>query len=51
MAHLDLAQTSRKIPAEAAGAHVPRGPTMLLAAGIASFTIVGVAAAMMALLF
>lgn len=51
MAHLDLSQTSRKIPAEPAGLQVRRGYTMLLAAGVASFTIVAVAAAMMAILF
>jgi hypothetical protein len=51
LAHLDLSQSSRKIPAEAVGLYVQRRHTMLLASGIASFTIVAVAAAMMTLLF
>jgi hypothetical protein len=51
LAHLDLAHSTTKIPPEAAALYVQRRHTMLLASGIASFTIVAVAAAMMALLF
>lgn len=51
MAHLDLTQTSDKATIADPEMFVRRSQTMLLAAGIASFTIVGAAAIMMALLF
>jgi hypothetical protein len=50
MAHLDLTQSSSKIAVEPVGLQGRRG-YMLVAAGFASFTIVAVAAAMMAFLF
>jgi hypothetical protein len=51
MAHLDLSKVDGRTAAEVAEMYVQRSHTMLLAAGVASFTIVGVAAIVMALLF
>ena len=51
MAHLDLAPSDDRPRAVDSEMFVQRSHTMLLAAGIASFTIVGVAALMMAFLF
>lgn len=51
MAHLDLGEMDRTTAAELAEMYTQRSQTMLLAAGIASFTIVGIAALMIALLF
>ena len=51
MAHLDLSQKDSKPATEFAAMYVQRSHTMLLASGIASFTIVAVAAMMMAFLF
>ena len=51
MAHLDLTKIDSRTAREVQELYAQRSYTMLLAAGIASFTIVAVAAAVMAFLF
>jgi hypothetical protein len=51
MAHLDLTRVDKKPADQVAELYTQRTQTMLIAAGVASFTIVAVAAAMMALLY
>lgn len=51
MAHLDLTQVDSRTKAEVKRLYAQRSHTMLLASGIASFTIIAVAAAVMTLLF